>query len=117
MEKVDENKTLNNKIRNLAPDAIEAMGDMLRDPHTPASTKAQLIGFVLERTLGKPDTTIHLLTASGSVEDSQKRLAALVNTIREETMNDSDETEANDETDDEDDSEEDSEENDETPEE
>ena len=55
MPNTDENKTLNNKIRKLAPEAIETMGELLREPTTPAPTKAQLIGFILERTLGTPD--------------------------------------------------------------
>ena len=87
MPKTDENKTLNNKIRKLAPDAIDAMGDMLRDPHTPAPTKAQIIGFILERTLGKPDTTIHLMTAGGTIKDSENRLIALAEEIRETNAN------------------------------
>lgn len=87
MPKTDENKTLNNKIRKLAPDAIDAMGDMLRDPHTPAPTKAQIIGFILERTLGKPDTTIHLMTAGGTIKDSENRLIALAEEIRENENN------------------------------
>ena len=87
MPKTDENKTLNNKIRKLAPDAIDAMGDMLRDPHTPAPTKAQIIGFILERTLGKPDTTIHLMTAGSTIKDSENRLIALAEEIRETNAN------------------------------
>ena len=84
MPKIDENKTLNNKIRKLAPDAIDAMGDMLCDPNTPAPTKAQLIGFILERTLGKPDTTIHLMTNGSTMKDSENRLIAIAEEIREE---------------------------------
>ena len=88
MSTATENKTLNNKIRKLAPDAIEAMGEMLREPNTPAPTRAQLIGFILERTLGKPDTTIHLMTEGGTVKDAENRLALIAQEIREETMND-----------------------------
>ena len=84
MPKMDENKTLNNKIRKLAPDAIEEMGDMLRNPNTPAPTKAQLIGFILERTLGKPDTTIHLMTNGNTLKESENRLIAIAEEIREE---------------------------------
>ena len=86
MSRVQDTKTLNNKIRKLAPDAIEAMGEMLRDPNTPAPTKAQVIGFILERTLGKPDTTIHLMTEGVSMKDSENRLIAIAEEIREETM-------------------------------
>ncbi len=84
MPKTDENKTLNNKIRKLAPEAIETMGELLREPTTPAPTKAQLIGFILERTLGKPDTTIHLTTNGGTIKDSENRLIAIAEEIREE---------------------------------
>ena len=86
MSRIQDTKILNNTIRKLAPDAIEAMGEMLRDPNTPAPTKAQVIGFILERTLGKPDTTIHLMTEGVSVKDSENRLIALAQEIREEAM-------------------------------
>ena len=84
MPNTDENKTLNNKIRKLAPEAIETMGELLREPTTPAPTKAQLIGFILERTLGKPDTTIHLTTNGGTIKDSENRLLAIAEEISEE---------------------------------
>ena len=84
MPKLNENQTLNNKIRKLAPDAIETMGELLREPTTPAPTKAQLIGFILERTLGKPDTTIHLTTTGGTIKDSENRLIAIAEEIRQE---------------------------------
>ena len=86
MTKEAQNKALENKIRKLAPDAIETMGELLRDQNTPAPTKAQLIGFVLERTLGKPDATIHLTTEGGTRRDSENRLIALAREIREETV-------------------------------
>ena len=86
MTKEAQNKMLENKIRKLAPDAIDTMGELLRDQNTPAPTKAQLIGFVLERTLGKPDATIHLTTENGTQKDSENRLIALAQEIREETM-------------------------------
>ena len=85
MTREDQNKTLQMKIRKLAPDAIETMGELLRDPNTPAPTKAQLIGFVLERTLGKPDATIHLTTSSGTRQEAENRLIALAQEIRGET--------------------------------
>ncbi|MBQ6514429.1 MAG: hypothetical protein IJI09_06840 [Clostridia bacterium] len=84
MPMTHENNKLNNKIRKLAPDAIDSMGDMLRDPNTPAPTKAQLIGFILERTLGKPDTTIHLTQTGQTVKESENRLIAIAEEIRAE---------------------------------
>lgn len=86
MAKTEQNQILQNKIRKLAPDAIDTLGELLREANTPAATKAQLIGFVLERTLGKPDATIHLTTSSGTRQDSEKRLIALASEIRQETM-------------------------------
>ena len=84
MTQTDGNKTLNHKIRKLAPEAIETMGELLREPTTPAPTKAQLIGFILERTLGKPDTTINLNTGGCSIRDSENRLIAIGEEIRRE---------------------------------
>ena len=86
MTREAQNKALQIKIRKLAPDAIETMGELLRDQNTPAPTKAQLIGFVLERTLGKPDATIHLTTTSGTRHEAENRLIALAQEIREETI-------------------------------
>ena len=86
MTKEAQNKALESRIRKLAPDAIETMGELLRDQNTPAPTKAQLIGFVLERTQGKPDATIHLTTEGGTRQDSENRLIALAREIREETV-------------------------------
>jgi len=85
MEEENRNKALEDRIRKLAPDAIETMGELLREPTTPAPTKAQVIGFVLERTLGRPDATIHLTTDNGTRQDSENRLIALAREIREET--------------------------------
>lgn len=90
MKMTDENKKLNDLIRKQAPDAIEAMGDMLRDPNTPAPTRAQLIGYILERTLGKADTTIHLMTETGNIKDSENRLIAIAQEIREAMEDDPD---------------------------
>lgn len=84
MAQKDGNKILNSKIRRLAPEAIETMGELLREPTTPAPTKAQLIGFILERTLGKPDTTINLNTAGCSIRDSENRLIMIGEEIRRE---------------------------------
>jgi hypothetical protein len=85
MGEENRNKALEDRIRKLAPDAIETMGELLREPTTPAPTKAQVIGFVLERTLGRPDATIHLTTDNGTRQDSENRLIALAREIREET--------------------------------
>ena len=90
MPKTDENKILNSKIRKLAPDAIETMGEMLRESTTPAPTKAQLIGFILERTLGKPDTRIQLTTNNGTIKDSENRLIAIAEEIRQEMADETD---------------------------
>ena len=81
MEREEQNKTLQERIWTLAPEAIATMDELMRDPNTPAPTKAQLIGYVLERTLGKPDATIRL-TAGGLMEESESRLIALAAEIR-----------------------------------
>ncbi len=82
MDREEQNKTLQGRIWNLAPNAIATMDELLRDPNTPAPTKAQLIGYVLERTLGKPDATIRLTTGGGLMEESENRLIALAAEIR-----------------------------------
>ena len=82
MDREEQNKSLQGRIWNLAPNAIATMDELLRDPNTPAPTKAQLIGYVLERTLGKPDATIRLTTGGGLMEESENRLIALAAEIR-----------------------------------
>ena len=108
MTEREDSRKLNDRIWSLAEDAIETMGEIMRDPNTPPPTKAQVIGFILERTLGKPDTTIRLMNTGGSMKDSEERLIAIAEEIRAENEAEfRDEGMTEDEEDEEDDTEED----------
>ena len=70
------------EIRGLAPDAVQMMGDMLHNSKVPAMVKVQIMEIILERTYGKPETSIKLTNAQQNVEAAQERIAAIVERIK-----------------------------------
>ena len=54
------------------------MRDLLSDPTTPVSAKVQLIGMILDRTLGKTETPLRVTTTNETMEEAEEKLAALV---------------------------------------
>ena len=67
---------------DLCPEAIEAMRDMIGDPGTPVASRVMLIGMILDRALGKPETSVKVTTNTESFEEAEARLMALVEEIR-----------------------------------
>ena len=87
MMETNEPQNLIDKIRNLAPEAIDIMGEMLRDPRTPASTKAQLIGMILDRVLGKAETLVTVNTPTEEkIQMAEASLQRIIQEVREEYM-------------------------------
>ena len=58
------------------------MGDMLRSPKVASIVKVRIMEMVLERTFGKPETSVRLTSALQNVEAVQARIAAIVSAIR-----------------------------------
>ena len=72
-------------IAEICPQAINSMRDLLSDPTTPVSAKVQLIGMILDRTLGKTETPLRVTTTNETMEEAEEKLAALVEEMTGET--------------------------------
>ena len=79
---MDENMDSLSEIRRLTPEVVDMMGEMLRNAKTPAVVKVRIMEIILERTYGKPETSIKLTNAQQNVEAAQERIAAIVENIR-----------------------------------
>ena len=87
MMETNETQNLIDKIRSLVPEAIAIMGEMLRDPRTPAATKAQLIGMILDRVFGKAETLVTVNTPTEeTMEMAELRLQKIIQEVREKYM-------------------------------
>ena len=69
-------------ITELTPKAISCLRDMLYDPGTPEAVRAQLIGMVLDRTLGKAEVPIKVTSVRDNIENSRAKLSAMLMEIR-----------------------------------
>ena len=70
------------EIRSLAPEVVRQMDEMLRKDKVPPMVKVRIMEIILERTYGKPETSIKLTNAQQNVEAAQERIAAIVENIR-----------------------------------
>ncbi len=81
-KKTEEEKDALEEIRKLAPGVADKMAEMLSSPRVPAIAKVRILEIILERTYGKPETSLKLTSAQQSVEAAQARIAAIVSHIR-----------------------------------
>ena len=51
------------EIRSLAPEVVRQMDEMLRKDKVPPMVKVRIMEIILERTYGKPETSIKLTNA------------------------------------------------------
>ena len=70
------------EIRSLTPEVVRQMGDMLSKDKVPPMVKVRIMEIIMERTYGKPETSIKLTNAQQNVEAAQERIAAIVENIR-----------------------------------
>lgn len=81
-KKTEEERDALEEIRKLAPGVADKMKEMLDSSRVPAIAKVRILEIILERTFGKPETSLKLTTAQQSVEAAQARIAAIVSRIR-----------------------------------
>ena len=70
------------EIRSLAPEVVRQMDEMLRKDKVPPMVKVRIMEIILERTYGKPETSIKLTNAQQNVEAAQERLEAIFGHVR-----------------------------------
>ena len=66
------------KIQDLASQAAETMRGILENPKASIYTQIQVIGKVLERTYGKPETTMRIRNAMDAEEQSMARMERII---------------------------------------
>ena len=84
MKKEDKAAECRRMFLDMCPEMIGKIHDLVSDPSTPAATKAQLIGMVLDRGMGKAETPIRLTTDAEAIENAEAELMAIVEEIQAE---------------------------------
>jgi len=69
---------------DMCPEMISRIRDMVADPATPAPTKAQLIGMVLERGMGKAEMPIRVSTDKDAIDRAEADLMMIAQEIQTE---------------------------------
>lgn len=79
---------MNSAFLRMAPDALDALHDMMTDPNINPLARVQAIGLILDRGLGKPEESIRIQNDQDSMTEVQDRLEALFELAREEEFKD-----------------------------
>ena len=74
---------LSDKIVARGPVAVDSLRMMLDDPSVPPQIRASLIGEVLVRILGKPESTVNIRNESDNMEAAEEYISKLVEMIQE----------------------------------
>jgi len=81
----NENKkaaSMREEFLEICPDAIRMLQELITDPDTPVMARVQLIGIVLDRALGKPETPVKVTTEDTSFEEAEAMLMEIVREIQ-----------------------------------
>ncbi len=70
------------RFLEICPDTIIALQELISDPNTAATAKVQMIGIVLDRALGKPETPVKVSTEDTSFEEAEAMLMEIVREIQ-----------------------------------
>ena len=82
MEGTKEN--IQKMFADLCPEAVRKIDMLLHDDATPIAAQVQLIGMILDRTMGKAETPIKVTNVQENIEAAQEELMAIVCEIQEE---------------------------------
>ena len=78
------NEFMEQLIGDLGPQAVDCIRELLINPATPINAKIQLIDIILERTMGKPEESLKIVTARENVEAAEERIAEIIRQIKAE---------------------------------
>jgi hypothetical protein len=82
VKKMDGRMNSLDEIRDLAPEVVRQMGEMLGNAKVPAMVKVRIMEMILERTYGKPEASVRLTSAQQNVEAAQARLEAIFGHVK-----------------------------------
>ena len=77
-------ESMRDEFLEICPDAIRMLQELITDPDTPVMARVQLIGIVLDRALGKPETPVKVSTEDTSFEEAEAMLMEIVREIQAE---------------------------------
>ena len=75
-------ESMRDEFLEICPDAIRMLQELITDPDTPVMARVQLIGIVLDRALGKPETPVKVTTEDTSFEEAEAMLMEIVREIQ-----------------------------------
>ena len=75
-------ESMRDEFLEICPDVIRMLQEMITDPDTPVMARVQLIGIVLDRALGKPETPVKVSTEDTSFEEAEAMLMEIVREIQ-----------------------------------
>ncbi len=73
---------IRSRLEEAAPEIIDDMMSTLHAPGTPASVKVRIYEILLVRLMGRPEATIRLEDAAGTMEEAEKVIASIAEGIR-----------------------------------
>ena len=85
MRKTNRTEECRERFLDMCPEMISKIHDLIADPGTPAPSKVQLIGMVLERGLGKSEMPVKLTTSREAIENAEMELMAIAREIQKES--------------------------------
>ena len=78
-------ESMRDEFLEICPDAIRMLQELITDPDTPVMARVQLIGIVLDRALGKPETPVKVSSEDDtSFEEAEAMLMEIVREIQVE---------------------------------
>ena len=75
-------ENIQEEFLRICPDAIDMIEQMITDPDTPVTARVQLIGMVLDRALGRPETSLKVTTEDMNFEIAEAQLMEMVTQIQ-----------------------------------
>ena len=81
-KRTPEEKDALEAIRKLAPGAAEKLKALLNSTRTPAAVKVRVCELILDRTYGKPDSSVKVTSVQQTVEQSRDYILSLVERVR-----------------------------------
>ena len=76
------NEFMEKLIGDMGPQAVDSIRELLINPVTPINAKIQLIDIILERTMGKPEESLKIVTARENVEAAEERIAEIIRQVK-----------------------------------
>lgn len=74
---------INREFLEMAPEALDALRDIISDPGINPIARVQAIGLVLDRGLGKPEENINIRNAEETAAEAYERLEEIFKEVRE----------------------------------